>query len=131
MKSERVTEAPDDAGLKPDTMRVSKWYQEATHKGDFSHFSSFNRTSGTCVESILTSEREPIEDDEERLAMQTVDVRPPLARRVSNPRIRDDQALNGFFSNSDKMHRAASDDVYTQAWFDCSQSSIFPKSVRK
>ena len=43
-----------------------------------------------------------------------------LSGRVSNLRIRDDQALNEFCSNSDKMHRATSDDVYTQAGFDFS-----------
>ena len=41
MKSERFTEAPDHAGLKPDTMSVSKWYKEATVKVTFrtSHLS--------------------------------------------------------------------------------------------
>ena len=34
MKQERFTEAPNHAGLKPDTMRVSKWYKEATLRGD-------------------------------------------------------------------------------------------------
>ena len=73
----------------------------------------------------------PVEDDEERLAMKKGDMPPPLPRRVSNPKIRDDQALHDFFSNSDKMHRASSGDTYTQAWFDCSRSSIFPQSVKK
>ena len=79
----------------------------------------------------MTSEREPIEDDEERLAMKIGDMPPPLPRRVSNPRIRGDQAWNGFFSNWKKMRRAASDDVYTQAWSDYSRSSILPQPVRK
>ena len=56
---------------------------------------------------------------------------PPWPRRVSKPRIRDDQALNEFFPNSDKMHRAKSDDAYTQAWFDYVWLSVFPQSVRK
>ena len=38
-----------------------------------------------------------------------------LPGRVSNPRIRDDQELNEFCSNSDKMHRATSDDVHTKS----------------
>ena len=38
--------------------------------------------------------------------MKIGDTSPPLPRRVSKPRIRDDQALNEFFPNSDKMHRA-------------------------
>ena len=58
------------------------------------------------------------EDDEERLSMKISDMPPPLPGRVSNLRIRDDQALNEFCSDSDKMHRAASDGVNTQAWFD-------------
>ena len=91
----------------------------------------FSRTSDTFVETNLTSEREPVEDDEERLSMKIGDMLLLLPGRVSNLRIRDDQALNEFCSNSDKIHRAASDDVHTQAWFDFSRSSIFPQSVRK
>ena len=75
-------------------------------------------------------EREPIENDEERLAMKRGGMPPPVPKRVANPRIRDDQALHEFYSNSDKMHRATSDDAFTQAWFDYSQS-VFPQSVRK
>ena len=63
--------------------------------------------------------------------MKKGDMRPPLPKRVSNPRIRDDQALHEFFSNSDKMHHASSDDAYTQAWFEYNRSSIFPQSVKK
>ena len=73
----------------------------------------------------------PVEDDEERLAMKKGDMPPPFPRRVSNPKIRDDQALHEFFSNSDKMYRASSGDTYTQALFDYSRSSIFPQSVKK
>ena len=50
--------------------------------------------------------------------MKIGDMPPPLPGRDSNPRIRDDQATNEIFSNSDKMHRATSDDACTQAWFD-------------
>ena len=63
--------------------------------------------------------------------MKTCDMPPPLPRRVSNPRIRDDQAFYEFFSNSDKMHRATSDDAYTQARFDHSRLSVSPQLVRK
>ena len=66
----------------------------------------------------------------ERLAMKRGDMPPPVPKRVANPRIRDDQAVHEFCSNSDKMHRATSDDAFTQAWFDYSQS-VFPQSVRK
>ena len=64
-----------------------------------------------------------------RLAMKIGDTPPPLPRRVSKPRIRDDQALNEFFPNSDQMHRATFDDVYTQARFDYSRLSGVPQSV--
>ena len=73
-------------------------------------FTGTNRTS--------YQEREPIENDEERLAMERGDMPPPVPKRVANSRIRDDQALHEFFSNSDKMHRASSDDAFTRAWFD-------------
>ena len=75
--------------------------------------------------------REPVEDNEERLAMKRGDMPLSLPRRVPNPRIRDDRALHAFFSNSDKMHRATPDDAYTKARFDYSRSSVFPQSVRK
>ena len=133
VKPERLTESPDSAGFNPDTMKVSKWYQEATRKSDVSHFSSSRGTSDAFADTDWTSYqvREPIEDDEERLAMKIGDTPPPLPRRVSNPRIRDDQALHEFFSNSDKMYRATSDDAYTQGWFDYSRLSVFTQSVRK
>ena len=60
-------------------------------------------------------EREPIESDEDRLAMKRGDLPPPLPQRVANPRIREDQALQEFHSNSDRMHRATPDDAFTQA----------------
>ena len=65
MKPEGLTEAPDHAGLDPDTMRVSKWYQETTLQGDVAHFSFFSPTSDAFVETGWTSVRECIEDDEE------------------------------------------------------------------
>ena len=49
-------------------------------------------------------------NDEERLAMKRGSMPPPLPRRVENPRIREDRALQEFNSNSDKMHRATLDD---------------------
>ena len=82
------------------------------------------------VETDWMSVREPIEDDEARLARKIGDMPPLLPGRDSNPRIRDDQALKELFSNSDKMHCATSDDAWTQAWFDYSRSCIFTQSVR-
>ena len=131
MKPERLTGALENAGIDASTMRVSKWYQEPTREDDNSHFSSSSRVSDVYTRTCRTShqEREPIENDE-RLAMKRGDVPPPLPPRVANPRIRNDQALHFFYSNSDKMHRATSDDAYSQAWFDYSRS-VFPQSVRK
>ena len=122
MKPKRLTEAPDNAGFNPDIIKLSKWYQETTRKGDDPHYSSSSRMSDAFVETDWTpyQAREPGEDDEERLAMKIGDMPPPLSRRVPNPRIRDDRALHEFFTNSDKMDRASSDDAYTQAWFDYS-----------
>ena len=84
MKPERLTEALDNAGLNPDAMNVSKWYQETTRKGDFSQFSSSPRKNDAFVETDWTSYqvREPIADDEERLAMKIGDMPLPLPRRV-------------------------------------------------
>ena len=132
MKSERRTEAPENAGIDQSTMRVSKWYQEPTREDDDPRIPSSSRVSDVFTGTNRTSyqERRPIENDEERLAMKRGDMPPPVPRRVVNPRIRDNQALHEFFSNSDKMHRATSDDAFTQAWFDSGQS-VFPQSVTK
>ena len=73
----------------------------------------------------------PIENDEERLAMKKGDVPPPVPERVTNPRIREDQALQEFHSNSDRMHRATSDDAFTQAWWFDYSRTVCPQSVRK
>ena len=40
VKPERLTEAPENAGIDLSTMRVSGWYQETTREDDDSHFSS-------------------------------------------------------------------------------------------
>ena len=132
LKPERLTEALENEGIDPCTMRVSERYQETTREDDDSHFSSSSRVSDVFTGTNRTSYqgREPIEGDEERLAMKRGDMPPPLPKRVANPRIRDDQALNGFFSNSNKMHRASSNDAYTQTWFDLCRS-VLPQSVKK
>ena len=66
----------------------------------------------------------------ERLAMRQGDVPPPVPERVANPRVREDQAVQDFRQNSEKMHRATSENANTRAWFDCCRS-VFPQSVRK
>ena len=52
MKQEKFTESPDHAGFNPDTMRVSKWHQEATFQGYVSHFSSSSCTSVAFVVTV-------------------------------------------------------------------------------
>ena len=106
-KPEQLTEAPENAGVNPGTMRVSKWYQEPTRDDDDSnHFSSSSRVSDVFTGADRTSYqvREPIENDEDRLEMKRGDMPPPLPKRVADPSIREDQALHEFYSNSDKMH---------------------------
>ena len=66
--------------------------------------------------------REPFENDGETLAMKRGDMPPPVPKRVANPRIRKDQALQEFRSNSDKMHRATPEDEFAQTWFDYGRS---------
>ena len=123
VKPERLTEAPENAGTDPDTMKVSKWNQDATREDVVPHFSSSSRMSDAFTGMTRTSYqvREPIEDDDERLAMKRREMPSPVPRRVPNPRIRDDRASHEFSSNSDKMHRATPDDA----------RSVFPQSVRK
>ena len=97
----------------------------------FPHFSSSSRAGDVFTGRTRASyqAREPIEDDEEGLAMKRGGMPPRLPRRVPNLRIRDDRALQ-YFSNSDKMLRATPVDAHTQAWFDYSRS-VSPQSVRK
>ena len=54
MKPEKLTDAPDNAGFNPETMKVSKWYRVTARKDDVSQFSSFSRTSETFVEADWT-----------------------------------------------------------------------------
>ena len=95
-------------------------------------FSSSSRVGDvfTGTNRMSHQGREPIGDEEERLAMKRSEMPPPLPNRVPNPRSRDDRALHTCFSYSDNMHRATSDDAYTQAWFGYSRS-VFPQSVGK
>ena len=59
--------------------------------------------------------REPIEDDDERFSMRKGDVPPPVLELVASPRIREDRKVLEFRQKSEKMHRATSEDVHTQA----------------
>ena len=128
----RLTKAADNADIDFSILGVSTWYQESTREEDDTHFPSSSRVSDALTGADTTSYQvqEPIENDEEKLAMKRGDMPPPVPQRVVNPRIREDQALHEFYSNSDKMHCATPDDEFTQAWFDYDRSS-FPQSVRK
>ena len=120
MKPERLTKALENAGIDPSTMKMKTWYQEPTRESDDSQVPSSSRASDTGAPTGTDRTyqvREPIEDDEERLAMKQGAMPPPAPERVANPRIREDRALQEFQLNSKEMHRATSDDAFTQAWF--------------
>ena len=108
MQPEKLTKAPENAGIDLTTMRVSKWYQESTGEGDDLRSPPSSRVSGvfTGTNRMSHQVRQPIENDEETLAMKRGDMPPPVPKQVANPRIQEDQALQEFHSNSDKMHRA-------------------------
>ena len=55
MKPERLTEAPENAGIDPGIMRVSKRYQESTREDDDPHFSSSSRVSDVLTGTNRTS----------------------------------------------------------------------------
>ena len=91
MKAERLTKAPENVGMDPGTMKMETWYQEPTRESDDSQLPSSSRASDALSATDRTSDqvREPIEDDEERLAMKRGDMPPPVPERVANPRIRE------------------------------------------
>ena len=63
--------------------------------------------------------REPLEDDDERLAMRHSDMLPPVPQRVANPKIRQDRAAQDSRQNSENMHRATSENAHTKAFDYC------------
>ena len=78
-------------------MRISKWYLESTREDDDPHSPSSIRVCDlTGAESMSNQGREPIGNDEDRLAMKRGGMPPPLPQRVANPRIGEDQALQEF-----------------------------------
>ena len=120
MKPEKATEAPRNAGIDPSTMKTKQWYQGHDRVSD--------QKAPTGTEMASYQVREPIEDDDARLATRRGDMHPPVPERVANLKIREDRAVQDFRQNSEKMHRAASEDACPKAWFDCCRS-IFPQSV--
>ena len=103
-------------------MTMKQWYQKHNHVSDQKAPAGKNRASYHA--------REPIEDDDERLAMRKGDMPPPVLERVANPKITEARAAEEFRQNSEKMHHTTSEDAYTKAWFDYCRSA-FPQSVRK
>ena len=88
VKPDRDTKAQENAGIDPSTMRVSTWYQKSTREYDDPHSPPPNRVRDTFtgVDRASYQVRRPIEDDEERLAMEKDDMLPPLPQRLANPK---------------------------------------------
>ena len=122
MNPEKATEAPRNAGMDPSTMEMKQWYQGHDRVSD--------QKAPTGTERASYQVREPIEDDDERLATRRGDMPPPVPERVANPKNREDGAVQDFRQNSGKTHRATSKDACTKEWFDHCRS-IFPQSVRE
>ena len=117
MKPEKLTKAAENCRNGSSTMKLKKWYQGQNRESDDSQFPSSSRVSDprapTGTDRALHEVREPIEDDEEMLTMRQGDMPSLVPERVANPRIREDLATQKFQSNSDRMHRADSDDTPT------------------
>ena len=66
IKPERLTKAPENAGIDLSTMRVSKWYQESTREDDDLHSPSSTRVSDVVTGTNRSSYevREPIKNNE-------------------------------------------------------------------
>ena len=99
-------------------MKMKQWYQK--------HHRVSDQKAPTGTDRASCHAREPMEDDDERLATRQGDMPAPVLERVANPKIREDRAVQDFRQNSEKMHRA-SKDAYTKAWFD----SFHNPSLRK
>ena len=79
MKPEKATEAPRNSGIDPSTMKMKQWYQGHDRVSD--------KKAPTGTDRASIHAREPIEDDDERLAMRQGDMPPPVHERVAIPRI--------------------------------------------
>ena len=79
MRPEKATEAPRNAGIDPSTVVMKQWYRKHNRVSDQKAPTGTNRASYHA--------REPIEDDDERLAMRNGDMPPPVPERVASPRI--------------------------------------------
>ena len=79
----------ENAGIDPRTMRIGKWYQESTREDDDPRSPASNRVSDLAGADRMSYQvREPIEKDEDRLAMQRGDIcQSENSRRSSITRI--------------------------------------------
>ena len=75
MKPEKAAEAPRIAGIDPSTMKMKQWYQRHDRVSD--------EKAPTGTDRASYHAREPIEDDDERLAMRQGDMPPPVPERVA------------------------------------------------
>ena len=119
VKPEKATKAPRNAGIDPSTMKMKQWYQRHNRVSDKKAPTGTDRAS-----------YEAREHDDGRLAMRQSEMPPQEPERVTNPRIREDRAVQDVQLHSERMHRATSEDTYRRAWFDYCRS-VFPQSVRK
>ena len=93
MKPEKATEAPRNVGIDPSTMQMKQWYEGHDRVGD--------REAPTGTDRASYHAREPIEDNDERLAMRQGAMLLPVPERVANPRIREDRAVQNFRQDSE------------------------------
>ena len=115
MKPEKATEAPRNAGIDSSTMKMKQWYQGQDRVSDKSQWQwplvrVSDKKAPTGTDRASCQAREPVEDDEEGIAMRQCDMPPPVPERVTNPRIRADQAVQDFQWDSEKMHRATNEE---------------------
>ena len=85
---EKATEAPRNAGTDPSATNMKQWNRGQDRVSDQ------KAPNGTDKASYHV--REPIEGDDERLAMRQGDMPPPVRERVATPRIREDRAVQDF-----------------------------------
>ena len=70
MKPKKATEAPRNSGIDPSTLKMKQWYNGHDRVSD--------KEAPTGTDRASYQAREPIEDDDERLAMRQGDMPPPV-----------------------------------------------------
>ena len=86
MKPEKLTKASGRTGINRSTVKMKEWYLEPTREDDDLHFPFLRSGSDALTGADRTSYpvREPIENDEQRLAMNNSDMPPLVFERVAN-----------------------------------------------